>query len=221
MDLAHKVTPKVESFIPIGKRVSLALVGDDKTSLFLLRKSCKMIGIENIREFAKGKDFYSFCKGHDFTVVFGLKGINDMRWTTFVRTLRADPKMPLIPIVLFLPGREDDLVSKVERQNFDVIKSYEATLHFGVSAGLEKLIDILYRVFRDLNADNSILSRMINAKKTLQAGKAEEARKIYGEILEKNPEHLAANAGLVHTYKADAAAYREKLREILEKDQGI
>lgn len=211
-----QVSPKI---LKVCRSIVVGILGEDKTSILFFKKDCKQLGIENLIEFTKGKEVINYCKSHSLNVLFMLKDINDMHWTTFVRTLRTQADVTFIPLVLFLSATADKtIVSQSERKNIELMKSYELKIMPRASLGEKKLAELLIYILSSKRNVDSILNQIDRAKQAFQEGMLEQAKKIYNRILREHDQNVSASYGLTETLKDDPKKYYESLKETLKQD---
>jgi len=208
----------LEEFAPYAKRLSVGLLGEDKTSLLLFMKTFDEMGLTSIKEFSKARDLIEFSIVQPFNVIFALKEISDMHWTTFIRTIRANAMVPNIPLVLVLPGGGNaDVVIKKEKEDLNILKSYDFKLIRGIPVNADGLSKYIQKIVSSDESNVSVQKQLEEAKELFSQGLKKRAKKIYKEILKEN-KNLKAKVGAAQCSDDDLKEQMGQLKELLDQD---
>lgn len=178
-----------------------------------IERACLVVRFVETAAFKSGRDTLNYLKSNSMNLIISFSDINDMHWSTFVRTLYTDTLIQSAPGVFFFERMVPE-----DHQYLPVLKDYGIKHVYRYPSDLSRLVHSIDEIMADEKNVNALNTRLQKAKDLFRDGMKQEAMRTIKHLQNENPGHLGVRAAALPMLKDDPTLYVEQLLHLVETD---
>jgi tetratricopeptide (TPR) repeat protein len=163
--------------------------------------------------FRSGRDTLSYLRRKSTNLIIAFSDIDDMHWSTFIRSLYTDATVSYAPAVFFF---ERMLVE--DRQHYQTLLSYGVSQIMQYPADMKSLHQVINHSVNDAKSVESLHGRLNKARAMFRDGMLAEAKATLRLLQSEHPKHLGIKATALQILRSDPKKFSDFLLQLIESD---
>lgn len=176
-------------------------------------RACQNMAHSEVTSFRSGRDTLSYLRKKSANLIVTFSDIEDMHWSTFIRSLYTDAAIGYTPCLFFF-----EKMLAEDKQHLSVLPSYGVTQILNFPGDLRLFQKCVNSTINNARSVESMNHRLVQVKSGFRDGMLAEAKTALRLLKGENPKHLGVTADTFQALKAESRQFSEFILKLIEAD---